>query len=165
MINYQAGEVIIKEGQYPTENCFYIIAQGSVDIFQKGNYLVTLGVGQQLGEMALFGNNEGRRNATVRAFTGIKLLKIGETAYKKFIDKIEKTYFKYSKVRPILDSSNSPFKGLNPIILDNIAARMNKEIFGDGTEDKNRILIKKNSKKASKVPKILLDKIGVIVKI
>ena len=96
LISYYAGEILIKEGEFPKDNAFYIIAQGSVDVLQGEEHIATLGVGQQIGEMALFGNNEGKRNATIRAFTGIKLLKIHESAYKKFINKISRAYFRYS---------------------------------------------------------------------
>jgi|GEM_PF-1202182 len=163
LLSYYAGEILIKEGDLPNDNSFYIIAQGSLDVLQQGQHIATLGVGQQIGEMAIFGNNEGKRNATIRAFTGIKLLKINESAYRNFINKIIKAYSKYSTVRPILETSNSPFRGLNKNILDNIAARMEKEIFGEESEKKTRILIKKGEIQVRMLYLIIEGEAGVIV--
>ncbi|MBN1410418.1 MAG: cyclic nucleotide-binding domain-containing protein [Spirochaetales bacterium] len=163
VIEYLAGEVIIREGDLPNDRSFYIIAQGSVDILQHSHHIASLGVGQQLGEMALFGNNEGRRNATVQAFAGVKLLKIHEKAYSKYMAKIERAYTHYKEARPILDASQSPFKGLNHNILDNIATQMDKQVFDEAIEGKKRPLIIKGQAHNDVLYLIVEGEVGVIV--
>lgn len=163
IVNYMAGELIIKEGDLPKDKSFYIIAQGSVDILQFGQHIASLGVGQQIGEMALFGNNEGYRNATVRAFAGIKLIKINEQAYHIFREQIEKAYARYSEARPILDASNSPFKGLNHNILDNIGTRLEKKTFLEERNGKKEPLIVKGQQSKDVLYIIIEGEVGVVV--
>jgi CRP-like cAMP-binding protein len=163
IINYMAGETIIKEGELPKDKSFYIIAQGSVDILQNGYHMASLGVGQQLGEMALFGNNQGRRNATVRAFAGLKLIKIHEQAYEDFKEKIEKAYFQYTEARTFLDTSNSPFKGLNHNILDNIGTRLEKKVFLENRDGRKEALIIKGKQSKEILYLIIEGEVGAVI--
>lgn len=63
------GEVIMKQGDEGDN--FYIIDQGSVDIFVNDAKVVTIGEGGSFGELALIYGTP--RAATVTAATDIKL--------------------------------------------------------------------------------------------
>jgi CRP-like cAMP-binding protein len=79
------------------------------------------------------------------------------------MSKIESAYFNYSEARPILEASNSPFKDLNHHILDNIAVRMEKEIFEESFSTKRHILIHKGESYSKAFYLILEGEVGVIV--
>jgi len=71
-LSYRPGETIIHEGD--SENAFYVLALGSVDV-KSGELLVdSLKVGECFGEMGVIG--EGVRSATVVAKSFILLMKL-----------------------------------------------------------------------------------------
>ena len=163
IITYMAGEEIFRQGDLPEDDSFFVIAQGALDVFQDNKFVASLGVGQQLGEMAVFGNNQGRRNATVKAFSGVRLVKIGRAAYEEFMKKINTAYQYYSEARPALEASNSPFRSLNHNILDNIAARMEKQVFEQKPEGGRSILIAKDMPHNNALYLIMEGEVGAIV--
>lgn len=163
IITYMAGEEIFRQGDLPEDDSFFVIAQGALDVFQDGRFVASLGIGQQLGEMAVFGNNEGRRNATVKAFSGVKLVRITRAAYEEFMQKINTAYQYYSEARPALEASNSPFRGLNHNILDNIAARMEKQVFARNPDGSRPVIITKDQPCSSALYLIMEGEAGAIV--
>lgn len=80
---YKAGDVIIKQGDMADN--FYILQEGVVDIFKKGENdteekkITELGVGSYFGELALMSG--GRRAATVSAHTDCRCWAIDQTTY------------------------------------------------------------------------------------
>lgn len=67
--HFPAGEIVIHQNTVGSE--FYIIDEGSVEVFIQGlqeQTLVVLGRGQVIGEMALL--DQGYRSASVRATAG-----------------------------------------------------------------------------------------------
>ena len=71
-LSYHAGEVIVSEGN--TDNTFYVLALGSVDVKKNGVLIDTLKVGECFGEMGLL--NQQARSATVVAKSFILLMKL-----------------------------------------------------------------------------------------
>lgn len=78
-LSFKKGQVICSEGQIGDR--FYIIVQGSLGAFQKGQKINTMGAGTPFGEVALL-VNQGVRTATVSAESDGVLLEI--TAQKFF---------------------------------------------------------------------------------
>jgi cAMP-dependent protein kinase regulator len=80
---YKPGDIIIKQGDIG--NNFYILQEGIVDIFKKGENdteekkITELGVGSYFGELALMSG--GRRAATVSAQTECRCWAIDQTTY------------------------------------------------------------------------------------
>ena len=71
--NYEAGQIIVKEGE--SGDTFYMIDSGSVDVFIKASGtepVATLTSGQFFGELALLSNSV--RNASCVAKTDVKCL-------------------------------------------------------------------------------------------
>ncbi|OHD53522.1 MAG: hypothetical protein A2Y33_03885 [Spirochaetes bacterium GWF1_51_8] len=129
---YEAGEVIMKEGDDPNDRSVYIISRGTIDLYKTTDgveeYIgVSLGEGQPLGEMAQFHNNQGKRCATVKALSGVELIKVNEEIFSKFYQKLEEGYKKYANLREAMDARNSPFKSLSQEVKDAIAVNMEKE--------------------------------------
>lgn len=71
-LSYHAGEVIVSEGN--TDNAFYVLALGSVDVKKNGVLIDTLKVGECFGEMGLL--NQKARSASVVAKSFILLMKL-----------------------------------------------------------------------------------------
>ncbi len=73
---YNDGEIIIKQGE--TGDCMYVIQSGKVDVIKESEgkeiHLATRGVGDFIGEMALFGREV--RMATVRALGTAQVLTV-----------------------------------------------------------------------------------------
>ena len=81
------GEVIMKQGDEGDN--FYIIDQGSVDIFVNDAKVVTIGEGGSFGELALIYGTP--RAATVTAATDIKLWGIDRwQSYQRYFYQISK---------------------------------------------------------------------------
>ena len=70
--SYSRGQTIIKEGD--TDNSFYIILAGMVDITKAGHHLDTLKEGDCFGEMGFLSQTE--RSATVLAKTDVSLIRV-----------------------------------------------------------------------------------------
>ncbi len=79
-VNYQAGEVVIKQGD--DGDFFYVITRGrcvvtrETPLNREGIRLAELGVGESFGEEALI--SEGKRNATVSMLTDGSLMRLGK---------------------------------------------------------------------------------------
>jgi len=76
-----AGDVIIKQGDEGDN--FYIIDEGTVDIFVSNTKVVSLGEGGSFGELALIYGTP--RAATVTASSDVKLWGIDRDSYKKVL--------------------------------------------------------------------------------
>jgi len=76
-----ADEVIIQQGDEGDN--FYIIDEGSVDIFVNNTKVVTLGEGGSFGELALIYGTP--RAATVKAATYVKMWGIDRDSYKRIL--------------------------------------------------------------------------------
>jgi CRP-like cAMP-binding protein len=129
---YEAGETIMKEGDLPKDRSVYIISRGTIDLYKNQDGIdeyigVSLGEGQPLGEMAQFQNNKGLRCATVKALSGVELIKVSEDIFNKFYQKLEDGYRKYATLRDAMDARNSPFKSLSQEVKDAIAVNMERE--------------------------------------
>jgi CRP-like cAMP-binding protein len=70
VITVPAGAALTHEGTLARE--FIVVADGDADVERGGTQIATIGPGEILGEMAFFG--DGRRTATVRARTPMRLL-------------------------------------------------------------------------------------------
>jgi len=68
----RAGTKIVREGEHG--NCYYAIADGTVDVRKNGHSIATLSRGEGFGEMALLG--DGVRTATVLAITDARFIRI-----------------------------------------------------------------------------------------
>lgn len=81
--HYQAGDIIIRQGEPP--NNFYVVEQGEVEVVrpqtsgQAGDVVVVLGPGSFFGEKALL-NNEPRV-FSVRARTAVEALVLGKNLF------------------------------------------------------------------------------------
>jgi NADH dehydrogenase len=81
--HYQPGDVIIKQGEPPSN--FYVIEKGEVEVVRAqpgdgaGEVTVVLGSGSFFGEKALL--NDEPRLATVRARTAVEVLVMGKNIF------------------------------------------------------------------------------------
>ena len=78
-VEYKSGDIIIREGEVASS--FFIIEKGAVRVFSLNSegeevVLARLEAGAYFGEQALLELEPGRRNASVRAITSIKLFEI-----------------------------------------------------------------------------------------
>jgi malate dehydrogenase (oxaloacetate-decarboxylating)(NADP+) len=71
-VSFAAGEPIIEEGSPGT--CFFVIAEGAVEVLKHGRRIAELGPGSILGEMALF--NRDLRTSEARALERCTLLSV-----------------------------------------------------------------------------------------
>ena len=94
-LSYRPGEAIIQEGE--TENAFYVLALGSVDVKKSEILVETLKVGECFGEMGVV--NEEARSASVIAksfillmkLTGVSLEQTGQGCQLRFYKKFAQT--------------------------------------------------------------------------
>ncbi|XP_042302153.1 cGMP-dependent protein kinase 2-like isoform X2 [Sceloporus undulatus] len=77
----QSGAVVVAEGQ--EGQAMYIVAEGELQVTQKGRQLRTLMPGDVFGELAVLYNC--RRTATVTALTPVQLWAIDRQAYRTII--------------------------------------------------------------------------------
>jgi NADH dehydrogenase len=83
--HYEAGDVIIKQGDPPAD--FYVVERGEVEVIRssaeapEGAIVAVLGAGSFFGERALV-NNEPR-SASVRARTPVEVLVMGRNVFKQ----------------------------------------------------------------------------------
>lgn len=85
---HPAGAVLMREGE--RGDAMYVVEAGYLEAIHEtpdGRVvaLERVGPGHQVGEMALL-QPDGRRNATVRAHTDVRLLKIGHEALQRVLD-------------------------------------------------------------------------------
>jgi cAMP-dependent protein kinase regulator len=90
---YEAGEVIIREGE--TGDSMYIVLDGSVEVFivdDEGKVLLlaTLQRGQYFGELAMIPTGPGRHNANVRAATRTKLIEVNKDIFRQMLRRDDK---------------------------------------------------------------------------
>lgn len=70
----EAGETILSEGEVGMS--FYVIVSGSVNIFRKGNMLISLDRGDFFGEFAYLSGEEPARSARAVATTACQLVAV-----------------------------------------------------------------------------------------
>ncbi len=81
-LNAKAGQVLATEGQPGRE--FFVIVEGTAEVFVGGNKVGDLGPGSFFGEMALL--DGGPRTATVTAATPMSLLILSRGEFDDLID-------------------------------------------------------------------------------
>lgn len=81
-----AGTVLIDQGDAGVD-CF-VIVEGSVSVFQRGEFVASVGAGGVVGEMALVDHRP--RNATVVADTDCKLLRFHAKQFRQLLDEMPK---------------------------------------------------------------------------
>jgi malate dehydrogenase (oxaloacetate-decarboxylating)(NADP+) len=79
--SFAAGERIIEEGS--TGTCFFVIAEGRVEVSKRGRRIAQLGPGSILGEMALF--NQDLRTSEARSLERSTLLAIPTAAFVRLV--------------------------------------------------------------------------------
>ena len=92
---FEAGEVIFKEGDAATE--FFVIQRGKVEIRIGNRLLGTLSDHDIFGEMALI--DTAPRSATAIAATDVKLVPVGE---KQFLFLVSRTPYFALKIMRVL---------------------------------------------------------------
>src|SRR5262249_31919794 len=85
-LTYGPGEVVFREGE--VDSALYVVDQGTAQIFtrsQDGSEMVLAKVGASayFGEHALLERSD-RHNASVRAFTSLRLLSIDRDRFQRF---------------------------------------------------------------------------------
>jgi voltage-gated potassium channel len=79
-----AGTDLIAEGGVGRE--FFVIADGDVAVRKQGREIARLSAGDFVGEVALIG--DGRRNATVRALTPVRVLVQNRREFASLLDAV-----------------------------------------------------------------------------
>jgi len=73
LLNFERGQLVFREGT--KEHEVYVVVEGTFEVFQEDRRIALLGAGELIGEIAFFTQSgEGRRIASVRAFTDGRLL-------------------------------------------------------------------------------------------
>ncbi|MBT8447756.1 MAG: cyclic nucleotide-binding domain-containing protein [Gammaproteobacteria bacterium] len=88
VVRYEAGDMIVRETD--TGDYMYVILEGSVDVFvidDEGKLVVlaTLSKGHYFGEQALLPDNEGHRNANVRANGDVTLIRVAKRYFQLIV--------------------------------------------------------------------------------
>src|ERR1700722_17958467 len=86
-LTYGPGEIVLREGE--VGSALYVVDHGSAQVFthsQDGSEIVLakVGAGAYFGERALLGRSD-RRNASVRAFTPLRLLRIDKDRFQRVL--------------------------------------------------------------------------------
>ena len=76
------GQILMKQGDYAVE--LIAIEEGTADVIQDGHKVASLGMGDLIGEMALF--NREPRNADVIATSPMRLLKLTHWEIRRMSD-------------------------------------------------------------------------------
>ena len=89
LVEFKTSEFLFREND--TSYCFYIITEGSVEIFKKGPSneeipLAVIGEGQAVGEFAMILKKP--RSASARALSSVKATRISQSAYQKLLDEL-----------------------------------------------------------------------------
>ena len=87
--SYQAGEIIFNEGDIDFH--FYIVEQGSVQIFTRNESQVeipisTISEGESFGEFALL--DRAPRSASARALSPCQLVKVSEEGFEQLLSEL-----------------------------------------------------------------------------
>jgi CRP-like cAMP-binding protein len=97
-VRFRPGEVIVREGD--PADCFYMIESGQVDatqaFAQDEVHLGSLGPGEFFGEVGLLAGQ--RRNATVRAVSGVRVLTLEQARFREVVDHSEPTAHDLARV-------------------------------------------------------------------
>ncbi len=80
---YQTGDVLFREGDL--SEALMVIAQGRVEVTKQGKLLSTLGTGDVLGELSLFGGTH-LRSATGTALAVTTVLRMPTRAFRRMLD-------------------------------------------------------------------------------
>lgn len=101
------GDVVVAEGD-PTEG-FYVVARGEAEVSQAVDgaevYLRTLRAGEAFGEIGLMLGSP--RTATVRAVTGLEVVRLGREAFWEALGRSEAAT---SDLEALLGSRSTPVK-------------------------------------------------------
>lgn len=81
-----AGSVLIDQGD--TGMHCYVIIDGSVNVYVRGEFVNAVGAGSMVGEMALVDHRP--RTATVVAETDLRLLRFNSSAFRKLLEEMPK---------------------------------------------------------------------------
>jgi len=95
--SFPAGYVIFQEGQ--PGDLMYVVKEGEVDIFVRGQPVETVGEGGVVGEMALI--DHSARSATAVAKTDCKLVPLDESRFNIFVHQIP--FFSIQVMRVMAD--------------------------------------------------------------
>jgi len=79
----QPGDYVFKQGDLA--DALLIIMQGRVEVAKADQVLATLGIGEVLGELSLFGGTQ-RRSAAARATSETQVLRIPSKSFRKLLD-------------------------------------------------------------------------------
>jgi CRP-like cAMP-binding protein len=79
-----AGEVIIRQGELGRE--FFVVAEGTATVTQRGKKVRALGPGDFFGELALL--DPSRRNATVVADGPVELLVLDDRDFRGLLETV-----------------------------------------------------------------------------
>jgi CRP/FNR family transcriptional regulator, cyclic AMP receptor protein len=85
-VELPSGAVVMDQGD-PGTYC-YVIVEGEVTIYVRGEQVNTAGPGDVVGEMALVDHQP--RTATVIAATSLKLLRFGTRDFNRLLDEMPK---------------------------------------------------------------------------
>jgi len=89
-LSYHAGETIVSEGH--SENAFYVLALGSVDVKKDGVLIDTLKAGECFGEMGVL--NQDVRSASVVAKSFILIMKVSAAALEETSPSCQMNFYK-----------------------------------------------------------------------
>lgn len=95
IVVFKKGEMIFKEGE--PGNSFFLVADGSVEVSCKDEFIATLGVGGCFGEAALLSDDV--RGATVTAAEGVTLYQIKRVSFTKLEEKYLKLRYRLKELQ------------------------------------------------------------------
>ena len=81
-ISAATGESIVREGE--AGDAFYVLTSGNATVERGTHRVAQLGVGDYVGELALF--DDAPRNATVRAESPVSMVALERNAFAKALD-------------------------------------------------------------------------------
>lgn len=77
------GELIFKQGDLA--DAMFLIARGRVEISKDAQVLATLGIGEVLGELSLFGGGH-KRSASAKAESEVMVVRLPTRAFRKLLE-------------------------------------------------------------------------------
>lgn len=106
-VEFAPGTNVVTQGQ--PGDCFFIIVQGSADVFINGKMVNSLGPGDYFGELALLHN--APRSATVVAKAPLQCVALEAAAFRRLLgplsDLLKRNEEKYQHYRPLIDQTVS----------------------------------------------------------
>jgi CRP-like cAMP-binding protein len=79
--SFAAGDTLVEEGG--NDRRFFLIVEGTVDLFNGGRYAKSIGPGGYFGEIAVL--DEGPRTATIKAATAVQAVSIASFSMKSML--------------------------------------------------------------------------------